>query len=182
MKTLIISLMVWGLLLMVGYSTTTLYAQTGNKIEVGSKVPLFKLPDQNGKVFNMSTVLGKKNLVIYFYPKDGTTGCTKEACSFRDNFDLFKKSNATIIGISGDNITSHKKFANKYNLNFTLLSDQGNKIRKLFGVPASMMGVIPGRVIYIVDKKGIVIHIYNSLSKPEQHIKEALSALKYEKK
>lgn len=182
MKTLIISLMVWGLLLMVGYPTTTLYAQTGNKIEVGSKVPLFKLPDQNGKVFNMSTVLGKKNLVIYFYPKDGTTGCTKEACSFRDNFDLFKKSNATIIGISGDNITSHKKFAVKYNLNFTLLSDQGNKIRKLFGVPASMMGVIPGRVTYIVDKKGIVIHIYNSLSKPEQHIKEALSALKYEKK
>lgn len=182
MKTLIISLMVWGLFLMVGYPSTSLSAQTDNKIEVGSRVPEFKLPDQNGKIFNIRSVLGKKNLVIYFYPKDGTPGCTKEACSFRDNLNVFKKSNATIIGISGDNVKNHKKFADKNHLNFTILSDQGNKIRKLFGVPASMMGVVPGRVTYIVDKKGIVIHIYNSLSKPEQHIKEALSALKYEKK
>jgi thioredoxin-dependent peroxiredoxin len=182
MKTLIIPLMVWGLLLMVGYPSTSLSAQTENKIEVGSHVPLFKLPDQNGKIFNISNVLGKKNLVIYFYPKDGTTGCTKEACSFRDNLDEFQKSSATIIGISGDNIASHKNFVNKYHLNFTILSDQGNKIRKLFGVPKSMMGVVPGRVTYIVDRKGIVIHIYNSLSKPGQHITEALSALKYEKK
>ena len=93
-----------------------------------------------------------------------------------------KKNDATIIGISGDNLKSHKKFADNNHLNFTILSDLGNRVRKLFGVPASMMGVIPGRVTYIVDKKGIVIHIYNSLSKPEQHIKEALSALKYEKK
>jgi peroxiredoxin Q/BCP len=182
MKTLIISLMVWGLLLIVGYPSTSLSAQTENKIEVGSHIPLFKLPDQNGKIFNISNVLGKKNLVIYFYPKDGTTGCTKEACSFRDNLDEFKKSNALIIGISGDNVNSHKNFANKYHLNFTILSDQDNKIRKLFGVPNSMMGVVPGRVTYVVNRKGVVIHIYNSLSKPEQHITEALSALKYEKK
>ena len=182
MKTLIISLMVWGLLLMVGYPSASLLAQNENKIEVGSHVPMFKLPDQNGKIFNIGSVLGKKNLVIYFYPKDFTSGCTKEACTFRDNFNEFKKSSATIIGISGDNVASHLKFSDKNKLNFTILSDKGNKIRKLFGVPNSMMGVVPGRVTYVVDRKGIVIHVYNSLSKPEQHIKESLSALKYEKK
>jgi thioredoxin-dependent peroxiredoxin len=182
MKTLIISLTVWGLLLMVGIPSTSVSAQTVKKIQVGSHVPDFKLPDQNGKVFDVRSVLGKKNLVIYFYPKDGTSGCTKEACDFRDNLDFFKKSNATVVGISGDNIKSHQKFANNNHLNFTILSDQGNRVRKLFGVPASMMGVVLGRVTYIVDRKGIVIHIYNSLTKPENHILEALSALKYEKK
>ena len=91
MKIQIISLVVWGLLLMVGYPSASLSAQTDHKIEVGSHVPDFKLPDQNGKVFYLRSVLGKKNLVIYFYPKDGTSGCTKEACSFRDNYDVFKK-------------------------------------------------------------------------------------------
>ena len=182
MKTLIISLMVWGLLFMVGSPTTTLSAQPIHKIEVGSHIPQFKLPDQNGNIFDIHKVLGKKNLVIYFYPKDGSPGCTKEACSFRDNIDYFRKSDATVIGISGDDVKSHQKFGKNNHLNFTLLSDQGNKVRKLFGVPASMMGAIPGRVTYVVNRKGIVIHIYNSLTKPENHIQEALSALKYEKK
>jgi peroxiredoxin Q/BCP len=173
--------MVWGLLLMVGTTTSTLSAQPVNKIEVGSHVPQFKLPDQHGKIFDLRSVVGKKNLVIYFYPKDGTPGCTKEACAFRDNIDYFRKSNAMVIGISGDNIKSHQKFEKDNHLNFILLSDLGNKIRKLFGVPSSMMGVVPGRVTYVVNRKGIVIHIYNSLSKPENHIQEALSALKYEK-
>lgn len=182
MKNLIISLMVWGLLLMVGFPSTSVSAQKIKKIEVGSRIPEFKLPDQNGKIFDVQSVLGKKNLVIYFYPKDGTTGCTTEACTFRDNIASFNKIDAKVIGISGDNVASHKKFANKFNLNFTLLSDQNNKIRKLFGVPTSMMGTVPGRVSYVVDKKGVVIHVYNSLTNPEKHISEALSALKYEKK
>ena len=174
--------MVWGLLMMVVVPTTPVLAQKTKKIEVGNHMPEFKLPDQNGKMFDIHSVLGKKNLVIYFYPKDGTTGCTTEACTFRDNISAFNKIDATVIGISGDNVASHKKFANKFNLNFTLLSDSGNKIRKLFGVPSSMMGTIPGRVSYVVDKKGVVIHIYNSLTNPEKHITEALSALKYENK
>jgi peroxiredoxin Q/BCP len=182
MKNLFISLMVWGLLFMIVFPSTPVLAQKTKRIEVGSRIPDFKLPDQNGKIFDIHSVLGKKNLVIYFYPKDGTTGCTTEACTFRDNIIAFKKMNATVIGISGDNVTRHKKFAKKFHLNFTLLSDSGNKIRKLFGVPASMMGTIPGRVTYVVDKKGVVIHVYNSLTNPEKHITEALSALKYEKK
>ncbi len=182
MKTLIISLMVWGLLFLVVVPSTPVLAQKTNKIEVGSHIPEFKLPDQNGKMFDINSVLGKENLVIYFYPKDGTTGCTTEACTFRDKMPSFVQSDAKVIGISGDDVASHQKFAKKYNLNFTLLADQGNKVRKLFGVPASMMGTIPGRVSYVVNKKGVVIHIYNSLTNPEQHVTEALSALKNEKK
>ena len=170
--------MVWGLPFMTGQKSYSLSAQTMNKIKVGSHVPEFKLPDQNGKIFDIQSVFGKKNLVIYFYPKDETSGCTKEACSFRDNFDVFKIHNAEIIGISGDGVTSHKHFANKYHLTFTLLADEGNNIRKLFGVPSSMMGAVPGRVTYVVNKKGIVTHIINSLTQPEKHIQEAITALK----
>ena len=178
MKTLIIFLMVWGLPFMTVQKSTSLSAQTVNKIKVGSHIPAFKLPDQNGKIFDVKSVLGKKNLVIYFYPKDETPGCTKEACSFRDKYEVFKNHNAEIIGISGDGVASHKHFANKYHLTFTLLADEGNKIRKLFGVPSSMLGTVPGRVTYVVNKKGIVIHIFNSLTQPEKHIQEAITALK----
>lgn len=178
MKTLIIFLMVWGLSFTTGQNANSLTAQTVNKIKVGSHVPAFKLPDQDGKIFDIKSVLGKKNLVIYFYPKDETSGCTTEACSFRDKFDVFKSHDAEIIGISGDGVASHKKFATKYHLTFTLLADEGNNIRKLFGVPSSMMGTVPGRVTYVVNKKGIVIHIFNSLTQPEKHIQEAITALK----
>ena len=152
-----------------------------NKIEVGSHITAFKLPDQNGKIFDIKSVLGKKNLVIYFYPKDGTSGCTAEACSFRDKMDVFKIHDAEVIGISGDGVASHKQFAEKYNLKFTLLADEGNNIRKLFGVPTSMLGTVPGRVSYVVNKKGVVIHVFNSLTQPEEHIQEAINALKDEK-
>jgi peroxiredoxin Q/BCP len=182
MRNLIISLTVCGLLLLVVTPSASLSAQNVTKVEVGSRVPDFKLPDQNGKIIDIHSILGTKNLVIFFYPKDGSPVCTKEACCFRDNLDVFNKSNATIIGISGDDVASHKKFALKNNLNFTLLSDQGNKVRKLFGVPTSILGTVPGRVTYVVDKKGSVIHIYNSLTNSEKHIKEAISALKYESK
>jgi peroxiredoxin Q/BCP len=182
MKTLIISLMVWGLPFIVGHHSTSVSAQKENKIEVGSRIPAFKLPDQNGKIFDIKSVLHKKNLVIYFYPKDGTSGCTKEACTFRDQYDVFKNYDAAIIGISGDNVASHKEFAQKNHLNFILLADEGNTIRKLFGVPSSMMGAVPGRVTYVVNKKGVVIHVFNSLTKPEKHIQEAITALKNEKK
>jgi peroxiredoxin Q/BCP len=148
------------------------------KIEAGSQVPLFTLPDQNGKEFSLSSVLGKKNLVIYFYPKDDSPGCTKEACSFRDQFEVFNEANAMIIGISGQSVESHKKFAEKYHLNFTLLSDEGDKIRKTFGVPVNMMGMIPGRVTYIVDKSGKVVYVFNSQTQATKHVDEAIRILK----
>lgn len=149
-----------------------------NKIEIGSNVPGFTLPDQNGNLFDINTILGKKNLVIYFYPKDDTPGCTKEACYFRDQFEVFNEENAIIIGISGQSVESHKEFATKYKLNYTLLSDEGNEIRKLFGVPTNLLGFLPGRVTYVVNKKGKVVYVFNSQSQATKHVDEALRILK----
>jgi peroxiredoxin Q/BCP len=147
-------------------------------IEVGSHVPEFILPDQDGNLFSVNSVLGKKNLVIYFYPKDDSPGCTKEACSFRDSFEVFNEADALIIGISGQSVESHKQFADKYRLSFTLLSDEGDKVRKLFGVPVNFLGLLPGRVTYVADKSGKVVYIFNSQTQAEKHVDEALRVLK----
>ena len=144
-------------------------------LNVGARVPEFKLPDQNGKMFDINSVLGKKKLVIYFYPKDESIGCTKEACTFRDDYSVFNESDAMIIGISGQSVQSHKEFADKYKLPFTLLSDKDNAVRKMFGVKISP---IPGRVTFVVDKTGHVVYNFDSLVEPEKHVAEAMRILK----
>ncbi|MEI6577791.1 MAG: peroxiredoxin [Bacteroidota bacterium] len=148
------------------------------KLVIGSNVPQFELKDQHGQLFSIDSVLGKKNMVIYFYPKDDSPGCTKEACSFRDQFEVFADANAMIIGISAQSIESHLEFAKKHRLNYTLLSDPGNKVRKLFGVPGNIFGLIPGRVTYVINKEGKVIYIFNSQIRAEKHVEEALRILK----
>ena len=120
--------------------------------------------------------MGKRNVVLYFYPKDETTGCIKEACTFRDNYEELTKLGAEVIGVSGQSVESHVSFASHYGLPFILLSDEGNKIRELYGVPSSM-GIIPGRVTYIIDKKGMVRHIFNSQTQAQKHVEEAKKAL-----
>ena len=147
------------------------------KVVEGSQVPSFELKDQYGELFSSDSVVGKKNLVIYFYPKDNTPGCTKEACSFRDQFAVFADADAMIIGISAQSVESHLAFAEKHRLNYTLLSDTDNKVRKLFGVPGNLFGLIPGRVTYIVDKNGKVVYIFNSQMDAEKHVDEALRIL-----
>lgn len=147
-------------------------------IEVGSKIPNFELKDQHGKTFNVSSLIGKKNMVIYFYPKDDTPGCTKEACYFQDQYEVFKEIDAEVIGISGQSVESHLNFAKKHNLDFTLLADDGNRLRKEFGVPTSFFGLLPGRVTYIVDKTGTVIYTFNSQMNATKHVDEALEILK----
>ncbi len=159
------------------------YSQTTNtnnmdKIGIGSVVPSFTLKDQFGKDFDINTVKGKNNLVIYFYPKDDSPGCTKEACSFRDQFDVFKDANAVVIGISGQSVKSHQEFATKYRLNYTLLADEGNVVRKLFGVPTNLLGLLPGRVTYVVNKEGKIVFLFNSQIQAEKHIEEAIRILK----
>lgn len=170
------------ILLFTLYFSSPLKAQemtnAKQKIEKGSKVPSFALKDQDGKLFDIQTVLGKKNLVIYFYPKDDSPGCTKEACYFRDQFEVFSQADAIIIGISGQSVESHKKFAEKYHLSFTLLSDEGNKVRKLFGVPTDLFGTLPGRVTYVADKTGTVMYVFDSQSQATKHVDEALRILK----
>jgi peroxiredoxin Q/BCP len=152
--------------------------QAMTKTEVGSPVPRFTLPDQDGNLFSVSSVIGKKNLVIYFYPQDDSPGCTAEACYFRDELEVFREADAMIIGISGQSVDSHKKFADKYQLGFTLLSDEGDKVRKLFGVPVNFLGLLPGRVTYIIDKTGTVVYIYNSQTQAKKHVDEAIRILK----
>jgi len=148
-----------------------------NEIKIGSSIPAFTLPDQNGNLFDINSVIGKKNLVIYFYPKDDSPGCTAQACSFRDQFEVFNEADALIIGISGQSVESHKEFAEKHRLSFTLLSDDGDKIRKQFGVPTNLLGLLSGRVTYIADKTGKVIFIFNSQTQATKHVDEALRIL-----
>ena len=141
------------------------------------KLQAFTAIDQNGEKFDASNYIGKKPLVIYFYPKDFTPGCTKEACSFRDRYEDFQDLGAEVIGISGDNENSHKRFAKKYNLPFTLLSDKNGQLRKLFGVKKNLLGLIPGRETFIFDADGVLVLRFNSLN-AEPHIRKALKTLK----
>ena len=145
-------------------------------LKVGDKMPIFGAKDQDGNDFYIESVLYKKVLVIYFYPKDETPGCTKQACSFRDEYEDIKNAGAEVIGISGDSVKSHKKFAQNHKLPYILLSDNDKSIRKLFGVPTIMLGLIPGRVTYVVDLKGIVQMVYNSMD-ASQHIPKSLEAI-----
>jgi peroxiredoxin Q/BCP len=145
-------------------------------VKVGSKAPDFTLESQMGDNVTLSEFLEKKNVVLYFYPKDETPGCTKEACTFRDNYEQLTTLGAEVIGISGQSVESHKSFATHYGLPFILLSDKDNKVRELYGVP-STMGFLPGRVTYIIDKKGVIRHIFNSQSQAQRHVEEAKKKL-----
>lgn len=147
-------------------------------IAVGDKCPTFTLKDQKNTDFDIQTVLEKKVLVVYFYPKDDTPGCTAEACSFRDSYEDFKDLGCEVIGISSDSPKKHAEFAAKHRLSFTLLADPSKTVRKLFGVPGNLFGLIPGRVTYIIDKEGIVRHVYNSLTNAATHITESINAVK----
>ncbi len=146
-------------------------------IKVGDRVPDFSLPSQTGTTVNISDLIGKKFLVIYFYPKDDTPGCTAESCAFRDSYEVFTDAGAEVIGISADSPQSHQQFAQKYNLPFTLLSDSDNRVRKLFGVPSTLF-VLPGRVTYIIDQEGIVRHIFDSMLDFKAHVTESLNTIK----
>jgi peroxiredoxin Q/BCP len=146
------------------------------EIAIGTAAPDFELPDQRGQTVRLSDYRGRSPVVVYFYPKDDTSGCTIEACKFRDDEARFRAAGAEILGVSDDSSESHARFAAKYNLPFRLLSDKGGRVRTLYGVKKTL-GVIPGRVTFVIDREGIVRHVYAALSKPLQHVEEALSAL-----
>ena len=145
-----------------------------NPIQIGDKCPIFSLPNQAGEVVNISDYLGKQKLVLFFYPKDDTPGCTKEACEFRDRYADFLDLGCSVFGISSDSESSHVGFIQKHSLPYSLLADKQKIVRKLFGVPGNLFGLIPGRVKYIIDEQGIVIGIFNSQLDPIGHIDAAL--------
>ncbi|MGL2966805.1 peroxiredoxin [Flavobacterium sp. XGLA_31] len=146
-------------------------------LQVGETIPVFSAIDNHGDLFESTTVIGKKPVVIYFYPKDDTRVCTEQACAFRDQYEDFKALGAEVIGISSDSLQSHIKFVTKYQLPFILLSDFDKKIRRAFGVPNDLLGLIPGRATYVVDKKGVVQMVFDSTS-GKIHIEKALEMLK----
>eukprot|EP00250_Pteridium_aquilinum_P026484 c33078_g1_i1 orf=66-722(+) len=156
--------------------STHLRQQTVCKVSKGDVAPPFSLKDQNGKTVSLSKFKGKP-LVLYFYPADETPGCTKQACAFRDSYEKFKKAGAEVVGVSGDSAESHKNFASKYKLPYTLLSDEGNKLRKEWGIPGDFFGSLPGRQTYVIDKKGVVQLVFNNQFQPEKHIDETLKIL-----
>ncbi len=143
-------------------------------IKVGDIAPDFTLPSQGRQSISLKDFHGQKCVVLYFYPKDDTPGCTAESCAFRDSYQAFQDAGAEVIGVSGDSPESHQQFASKHNLPFILLSDSGNQLRKLYGVP-STFGLIPGRVTYVIDKTGVVRYIFNSQLNFNGHVEESLT-------
>ena len=146
-------------------------------LQIGDSIPDFKAIAADGTPFDSQSIVGKQPVVIYFYPKDDTKVCTEQACSFRDQYEDFKALGATVIGISSDSVKAHQKFADKYRLPFLLLSDENKKLRRLFGVPNDLLGLIPGRVTYVADENGVILMVFNSMS-GKIHIKKAYECLK----
>jgi len=145
--------------------------------QVGDKAPDFTLPSQSGEPVRLHDRLGERVVVLYFYPKDDTRGCTAEACAFRDSHEIFTDAGAEVIGVSSDSVDKHATFADRHKLPFTLLSDQGGHARRSYGIPA-VLGVIPGRVTYVIDREGTVRHVFNSMTHISQHINEALDVVR----
>ena len=142
----------------------------------GQRAPDFTLPDANGQPVRLADFAGKP-VVLYFYPKDDTPGCTKEACSFRDQYQDFQDAGAVVIGVSSDSSESHRKFAAKHRLPFTLLADRGGQVRKRYGVPATL-GLLPDRVTFVIDAGGVVRHVFSSQLDATRHVREALEVLR----
>lgn len=147
------------------------------KAQVGDKAPAFTLSNQDGKTVESSSIYGNQPVVIYFYPKNFTPGCTAEACSFRDHYEDFTEMGAAVIGISSDKVSSHARFVKKYNLPFTMLADEKGKVRKAFDVKGNLLGLIPGRETFVIDGEGIIQMRFDSMQ-ASRHITKALHMLK----
>jgi peroxiredoxin Q/BCP len=150
--------------------------QTKDKVKVGSVAPNFTLPSQSGEMVSLEDFLGHKPVVLFFYPKDDSPGCTKQVCAFRDDYEEFGRLDAEVIGISSDSVESHRSFSAKHHLPYTLVSDEGGKVRRLYGV-LNTLGLFPGRVTYVIDREGVVRHVFSSQVGIDRHVEDALEAL-----
>lgn len=146
------------------------------RLEPGTRASDFALPDQAGRTVRLSDLLGKGPIVLYFYPKDNTKGCTAQACAFRDHYLVFKEAGADVVGIGTDSEASHQGFAEQHNLPFILLSDWGGAVRKAYGATA-MFGLMTGRVTYVIDAAGVVRHVFDSMFNVTRHVDEALTVV-----
>lgn len=144
----------------------------------GDLAPSFELQNQFGELINMGDYLQKQPVVLFFYPKDNTPGCTKEACTFRDFHAEFNELGCKIVGISSDSVSKHAQFAKDHRLEYDLLADTKASVRKLYNVPTNLLGLIPGRVTYVIDSEGKIADVFNSLTNPTDHISNALDIVK----
>jgi thioredoxin-dependent peroxiredoxin len=156
-------------------SAASCQSAKNKELIVGDMIPAFSLPDQDGKIFNSTDHLGKCYLVIFFYPKDESMVCTKEACSFRDRYADLVKAGAVIVGINGGSIDSHKQFQQHDKLPYPLLSDSANKVLQAFGVPKQFF--MTGRKTLVIDKANKIVFTYQSSLKGSRHAEEALAFL-----
>lgn len=147
------------------------------RIDVGDAAPDLELLNQDDEKFRLDDYRGKNAVVVFFYPKDGTPLCTKEACVFRDAYEDFVDAGAVVIGISGDSAERHQAFASDHRLPFALVSDTDGNARRAFGAPKSM-GLLPGRVTYVIDKEGFVQHVFSSQLAADRHVTEALEVIR----
>jgi peroxiredoxin Q/BCP len=147
-------------------------------LKPGDRIPDLTLPGPGGAPRSLLELAAKKTLVVYFYPKDETLGCTVEACSFRDAYEDFTSAGAEVVGISDDSVESHESFAKNHRLPFILLSDPGGAARKAFGVQPSTFGLVKGRVTFVVDRGGIVRMAFESQVRVNKHVREALDAVR----
>lgn len=154
------------------------YSEMNNvaRIKVGDRAPDFSATTHDGMPIRMADFLGKRALVLFFYPKDGTPICTQEVCAFRDSYEDFVDAGADVIGVSSDSETSHRAFAQKHKLSFPLICDVDGSLRKAFAVPNSM-GLFPGRVTYVIDQSGVIRQIFSSQFASTEHVRQALNAL-----
>ena len=148
------------------------------KLKEGLRFPDFSLLDDQGKEFRLNRDVNTKYTVLYFYPKDETPGCTKQACFFRDSYNEFKEYDCEIIGISGDRQTSHERFKSNHNLPFKLLSDVQGKLRKKLELPKDFFGLSPGRITFLINSELEILFIFRSSLNMESHISSVLSFLK----
>lgn len=145
-------------------------------LNIGDRAPDFCANTSDGRRIGLADYLGKRDLVVFFYPKDGTPICTQEACAFRDSYERFVEAGAEVIGVSGDTAESHREFAQRHRLSFPLISDADGSLRASFGVPKTL-GLFPGRVTYVIDKAGIVRLIFSAQLASDSHVRQALEAL-----
>ncbi len=174
------SLLIIGVVVAVTLVAAAAYKAWAVEIQVkeGEKAPDFELQDQEGKTVRLSDYMGKNWVVLYFYPKDDTPGCTKEACSFRDNLNQLQALNVTVLGVSVDDIRSHKKFSEKFNLNFPILSDTEYQACKRYGTLSGMLGIkLAHRSTFIIDPHGIVRKVFPNVQ-PKDHAIEVAQALR----
>jgi len=146
-------------------------------LSVGDQAPDFTLPSSSGEPLTLSELCSRRTVVLYFYPKDDTPGCTVEACGFRDRYEAFAEAGAEVVGVSSDSVGSHERFANRHQLPMKLVSDSDKKLRALYGVRATL-GLLPGRATFVIDRKGVVRHVFVSQLRVGKHAEEALEVVK----